>query len=394
MTYNEQKTEEQEKTFKDKIVDVAIKIVDKLPARNTILFESHPDMTDNTYWFFKYLSENDRVCNKYKLVWVVKKRESVRDELCGREIKCIINPPESFSEKVSYYYNLHSAKFIFDCNNYIMKHNPHQIRIFMGHGMPLKIIRDYDLNKGEVDMNMITSYIFNRYYFTVGNTNENTRNYGYCRTDILASNAGKRQKRDTTNIIWMPTYRQHSKGVRAIKNNFPLGLPVIKNHEQMTEINETLKENNTILYIRPHPVQDMSVLHLEEMSNITIANDEFLHKKGLQLYEFLTQTDALITDYSSVYYDYLMLERPIGLAIEDLDDFSAKWPMFFDDFKANYKCPYIYTVDDMKEFIKNVADDKDEYEEERLKAKNRFYDYTDNKVCERIYNFAVEEYGL
>lgn len=191
----------------------------------------------------------------------------------------------------------------------------------------------------------------------------------------------------------MPTYRQHTRADSLrIENNFPLGLPVIKSTEQMAEINEFLKENNTILYLRPHPAQDVSVMKLDEMSNIVIADNKYLN--GTQIYDFLTGTDALITDYSSVYYDYLMIDRPIALAIEDLDDFSAKWPMYFKDFKANYICPYIDTVDDLKKFIRDVATDNDEFREERLKAKHRFYDYTDGKTCERVYNFMVKEYKM
>lgn len=371
------------------------KLTAKLPRKNIIIFESIPAFSDNTYWFYRYLTQNEEVCKKYQFVWVVRSKEDFRHELLGKRITCIIKTTDDYKEKLRFAYYSNFAKFIVDCNDYIRKKNPQQKRVFLGHGMPLKIVKTYDLQKGEVDLNTITTYNFNRHFYDIGDTDENMRNFGYCRTDILYEHAGKRKDRDKTYIVWMPTYRQHKKGGElAIENHFPLGLPVIKSHEQMAEINEYLKENNTILYLRPHPAQDISVMHLDEMSNIIIADNDYLAEKGLQLYEFLTQTDALITDYSSVYYDYLMLDRPIALAIEDLDDFRSKWPMFFDDFKANYKCPYLYTVEDLKQFIKDTASDNDPYEEERLKAKNRFYDYTDGKTCERIYHFMVEEYGL
>ena len=89
-----------------------------------------------------------------------------------------------------------------------------------------------------------------------------------------------------------------------------------------------------------------------------------------------------------------MIDRPIALAVEDLEEFSKKWPMYFDDFKANYKCPYINTIEDLKKFIRDVATDNDEFKEERLKAKHRFYDFTDGKTCERVYKFMVKEYGM
>lgn len=366
-----------------------------MPRTDTIIFESNPDYADNTYWFFKYLAEKTDVFNRYEPIWIIKDRKNIRSELCGKRIKCILKTPETKQETRDYVKALYLSKFIIDCNSYVHKRHKDQVRVFLGHGMPLKIVKSYDLKKGEVDLNTITTYNFNKHFYDIGDTDENMRNFGYCRTDILHEHAGKRKNRDKTYIIWMPTYRQHQKGGDlTIDNSFPLGLPVIKTHGEMTQVNECLKENNTVLYLRPHPVQDTGVLHLEEMSNIIIADNGYLDKRNLQLYEFLTETDALITDYSSVYYDYLMLERPIALAVEDLEQFSAKWPMYFDNFKANYKCPYLETVDDLKRFITDTANDNDRFESERLEAKSRFYDYTDGKTCERIYNFLAKEYGF
>ncbi len=377
----------------EKLMQILSKTTAFLPRRNIIIFESIPSFADNTYWFFKYLVENTDVAKNYKLIWRVRTAEDVRAELCGAKIKCIVKNAVTLKQKLELVYYSVFAKFIVDCNDYVYKRSNKQKRVFLGHGMPMKIVKEYDLIKGEVDMNMITTYNFNEHFYDIGDKDENMRNYGYCRTDVMAEHAGIRKNRDKTYIIWMPTYRQHTRaGSLRIENNFPLGLPVIKSNEQMAEINEFLKENNTILYLRPHPSQDVSVMKLDEMSNIIIADNKYLG--DTQIYDFLTGTDALITDYSSVYYDYLMIDRPIALAVEDLDDFRAKWPMFFDDFKANYKCPYIYSLDDLKQFIKDVATDNDTYKEERTKAKERFNDFTDGKTCERIYNFMVKEYGL
>ncbi len=375
----------------NELPEIVIKLTNFMPRHNIIIFESIPSFSDNTYWFFKYLAEKTDTFKKYKPVWRVRTVDDIKDELCGVKIKCIVKNPKTTKQKIElgYYHNF--AKFIVDCNDYVYKKNNKQKRIFLGHGMPLKIVKDYDLIKGEVDMNMITSYNFNKHFYDIGDKDENMRNYGYCRTDVMAQHAGIRKNRDTTYIVWMPTYRQHTRSNDSrIKNNFPLGLPVIKSTDEMAEINEFLKEHNSVLYLRPHPSQDVSIMKLDEMSNIVIADNNYLG--GRQIYDFLTETDALITDYSSVYYDYLMIDRPIGLAIEDLDDFRAKWPMFYDDFKANYKCPYIYTLDELKKFILDVASDNDEYAQERQKAKCRFNDFTDGKTCERVYEFMKKEY--
>lgn len=384
------------------IVDTAAKIFHKitdiLPRKNIIIFESSPAFTDNTYWFYKYLVENTDIAKKYKLVWVVPKKEQFRNELAGEKITCILKITDDIKEKIRFAYYTIFAKYIIDSNDYIRKKHPDQKRIFLGHGMPVKIIATYNKQKGEVDLNAVTCYEFNSHYYECGDTDDNIKALGYCRADILASNAGKRKNQHTKYIIWMPTYRQH-KSVESIKmeNNFPLGLPVIKSHDELKEVNEYLRENNVVLYLRPHPVQDISILKIDEMSNIIIADNAFVDSKNMQLYEFLTETDALITDYSSVYYDYLMLERPVALAVEDFEEFSNKWDLFyssFDEFRTNYECPYLNTVEDLKKFIRDVAEDNDEFEAARLKARDKFYTYPDNKSCQRLYDYMKENFGL
>lgn len=371
------------------------KLTAKLPRKNIIIFESIPAFSDNTYWFYRYLTQNENVCKKYRFVWAVRSKADFQDELLGQKITCIIKTTDDYKEKLRFAYYSNFAKYIVDCNDYIRKKNPQQVRIFLGHGMPVKIADQYLLEQGETDLNTLTSSFFFEMYKQYGLPAETLSNIGYCRNDILCKHSGIRKDRKENSIIWMPTYRQHS-GVKNLKieNSFPLGLPVIKSHEQMAEINDFLKENNTVLYIRPHPAQDISVLHLDEMSNIVIANNDFLQKKNLQLYEFLTQTDALITDYSSVYYDYLLLDRPIALAVEDLEQFNQKWKLYFSDFKANYHCRYLDSPDDLKTFIREVVTDSDPFAKERAGEKKRFFDYTDDKSCERLYHYMKEHYNF
>lgn len=74
-----------------------------------------------------------------------------------------------------------------------------------------------------------------------------------------------------------------------------------RNKRAVTAVGRTAAEHNILLLFRPHPVQDLSVFHKEELPHIRIADDVFLASMECTLYELLAQTDALITDYSSVY---------------------------------------------------------------------------------------------
>ena len=83
-----------------------------------------------------------------------------------------------------------------------------------------------------------------------------------------------------------------------------------------------MKEKGVKIVVKLHPVQDLDKYDMMEMSNfILLSHAEFV-KRGMDLYKFMTQCDALITDYSSIFYDYLLLDRPIAFTEDDLEDYS------------------------------------------------------------------------
>ena len=68
-------------------------------------------------------------------------------------------------------------------------------------------------------------------------------------------------------------------------------------------INQTLAQNRVLLLIKPHQSQEMSFIKVSDYSNICIITNSMLENNKVQLYSLLSQVDALITDYSSIYHE-------------------------------------------------------------------------------------------
>lgn len=80
------------------------------------------------------------------------------------------------------------------------------------------------------------------------------------------------------------------------------------------QVNDALTRNNRLLIIKMHP--DSKLSFLKEYSNIQIV------EKDVDIYPILPLTHCLITDYSSIYFDYiLMKDKPVILFIPDLDNY-------------------------------------------------------------------------
>ena len=118
-------------------------------------------------------------------------------------------------------------------------------------------------------------------------------------------------------------------------------------------------------------------------------NDEFLNRHQLKLYQVLSLSDALITDYSSVYYDYLLTGNPVGLTIEDLDEYKETFTLAF-DYKENIKGNYIYNIDELVSFIQSVS--LGNQLEDLLVTKEKYHEDIGKSSCERIYEYLKNKY--
>ena len=61
-----------------------------------------------------------------------------------------------------------------------------------------------------------------------------------------------------------------------------------------------------------HPLQSGWSLDEGAYTNIRYVTEEMLQKSGIQLYELVGLMDGLISDYSSIAVDYMLLDRPLG----------------------------------------------------------------------------------
>jgi CDP-glycerol glycerophosphotransferase (TagB/SpsB family) len=214
---------------------------------------------------------------------------------------------------------------------------------------------------------------------------------GYPRNDIFADKT-KEHNRFGRYLMWLPTYRQHRlHPEQAVGENFAYGMPEVETKEQLLKLDKYLQNCKIKLYFRPHPVQDLSGLKKEKLSCIELADDRFLTKNGITVYEMLAGAQGLITDYSSVYYDFLLTERAIGLTIRDSAEYFDYYGCPFEHLSENVKGFYIKNFDDVLTFIKEVKEGNVPESENILEMKKKYHLFADGKASERIYRYMEEK---
>ena len=335
-----------------------------LPLKNTIIFESSPDLTDNSYYLFKYLVENYHIQDRYKLVWFMYDYSKRQDTLCDVPITCVDNNSKStgiVTKLKRLYYNF-TAKAIIDSNMFVYKKRNKQIRIYADHGMPLKEPVVYLSNIGKCDLVSVAGDFFKDIYGKYTDR-DSIQVMGLPRDEALLNK--DRSNSCVKKILWMPTFRQHKNRKGEPENIFPFGVPVAKTTEDFEKLNNSLKENNMLLLLRLHPAQNTAILKGVDASNIVIADNDYLKKNNMMLEDMLVDSDALITDYSSVYYDYMFTGNPIGLTFEDVDLYKETCDLVFDDIVKDMTGRLIWNMEDLLAFVNEINMNIDEYKKER-----------------------------
>lgn len=366
-------------------------LLDKLITKdNIIIFTSFEEMTDNSFAMYKYLLENDY---NYRLIWI--KDPNNKNVDSNKDVE--IYPYKTI--KGLYYYL--KSKYVFGTHGmyFNFPKNKNRIRVNLWHGMPLKPIANLDKRTRTVKARKDDFTISTSEYFqdimskAFGISKEKVIITGQPRNDLLFEKTdfykkyGIRKEIFSKVFIWLPTFRNSivDIGINTTMNDgdFKQNYLSVVPFDKLDELNKLLKEKKFLLIIKLHPFDVLQNEKFKDFSNIIILKNEDLVKNDEQLYPLLGSTDALITDYSSVWIDYEILNKPIFFAIHDYEEYKNTRGLLFEDFPSISPYPIIKNYEEVLKFLEN-------YEKIDLNKKentDKYNKYKDNKSCERIIKY-------
>ncbi len=176
-----------------------------------------------------------------------------------------------------------------------------------------------------------------------------------------------------TTMAYMPTWRgQSNHDVNTAEYNSQI------NH-LLHYLDENLLEHQK-LYVNFHPIVQKSV-KLDRYEHI------YPFPNGVDKYEFLNSVDALITDYSSVFFDYSITRKPIILYMYDYDEYMHDRGMYFDIKELPFR--KIYDLETLKNCIVNEEFRQDSYAQDETYIKKFIqYDSIDasRKMAELVFH--------
>lgn len=369
--------------------------------QNVIIFESFPELDGSPWMVYKELIRRGFE-KKYNLVWVGNSNFKA-----PKDIKYVpFFGMTSLHQVLIREVYLFRAKVIIESNRPILKTNPRTFRLHTQHGAPLKAgsnfykfaLKDADailsLSENTACLEKTIFSFPKDKIFTLGYP---TNDRLFEKIDLYKNGFWEElthTKKHFDKIIgWLPTHRRYWYNSRFDESKInPLGITLLKTNADYEKINYLMNAKNFLLAIQLHPAH-MKNIPKQGYSNIVFIPQSLKDSKKISTTNLLQNFDALITDYSAAYHEYILLNKPIALSIDDYEEYSSKVGFNIDYFDW-IKGVYLKDISDLMKFIEDVSNGIDSAKTEREKAKCRIHKYFDNHSTQRVVDFLVEKAKL
>ena len=368
----------------------------KLPIDEcSIVLESEGDCCDNAYALFDYMKENGYV-GKYRITWLVDHPENFKAEENVQYVQ----------KQIWQFFSKETIKALRTCKWYIYDHcnvmsdykkREKQLLIYLSHGWGYKAPKGSNINtdKSRFDIMTATGPLAAKGLSEYWNSPQSKVVVtGYPRLDYLFRNNSsvdaivqskwKFHKFDKV-IFWMPTFRQSwSKYISEnyIKNE--TGLPVFNDIDSLRKFDVFLNSINSLLVFKLHHLQaDLPVFKLA-FNNIIVIRDEELQKMGIQLYQLINYADAMISDYSSISIDFMIVDKPIIYTLDDYEEYSKSRGLFPEnaiDYMPGY---HVYNAQELEKDISEIVRGIDRHVEDRRNVVDQYHTFRDGNSSKRI----------
>ncbi len=178
-------------------------------------------------------------------------------------------------------------------------------------------------------------------------------------------------------ILYTPTHRDYESALKS-GNRSVLGFDY-----NADDIQQFLNVNGIVFICKLHPKQNALIVEKD------LPEGLLLHKPDERygLTELMQVSDALVTDYTSAYFDYLLLDKPVIFNFYDLELYKKERGVPFEPMSAIAAGEIVENVEEMKKALLDLDNNAINNKQKRAFVRDLFFTMQDTKSCERVYKF-------
>ncbi|EJP6619639.1 CDP-glycerol glycerophosphotransferase family protein [Staphylococcus pseudintermedius] len=344
-------------------------------------------ITDSPYAIFLGLNAHETFSN-YQHIWVVDHPDTL--VFYQEKFKVFQNVSFVIKESNEYLKALTESKFLI--NNatfpaYFTK-KPEQVYINTWHGTPLKHMGFDVKNNLKGSQNTMKNFLASDYMISPNAHTTNIFKYafkldglysgeileiGYPRIDLTintTANEAREYLAEHLNlkknpiILYCPTWR--GKNVNDPENS------LLNVFEEIKLLNQKLPHQ---VLVKVHPFVYSKAKEMPELKPYLVP--DFLDTNQL-----MPAVDLMITDYSSIFFDFLVTDKPIVFYVPDLDKYQNERGVYID--LCALPGPVADNIQDVITLVSNESYKDADVQEKYAKFKHNFVNYENGSVTERL----------
>ncbi|EGQ1670171.1 glycosyltransferase [Staphylococcus pseudintermedius] len=344
-------------------------------------------ITDSPYAIFLGLNAHETFSN-YQHIWVVDHPDTL--VFYQEKFKVFQNVSFVIKESNEYLKALTESKFLI--NNatfpaYFTK-KPQQIYINTWHGTPLKhmgfdvknnlkgsqnTMKNFLASDYMISPNAHTTNIFKHAFKLDGLYSGEILEMGYPRIDLTINTTAKEARKYLAEhlnlkkkpiILYCPTWR--GKNVNDPENS------LLNVFEEIKLLNQKLPYQ---VLVKVHPFVYSKAKEMPELKPYLVP--DFLDTNQL-----MPAVDLMITDYSSIFFDFLVTDKPIVFYVPDLDKYQNERGVYID--LCALPGPVADNIQDVITLVSNESYKDADVQEKYAKFKHNFVNYENGSVTERL----------
>lgn len=212
-----------------------------------------------------------------------------------------------------------------------------------------------------------TGYPRNDILFGWPKTNSLAWSLARINVDKQALELVKKAKSDGKIIcLYAPTYRKN------LSNPFESVI-------DLAGLSDFARQNNILFVLKLHPVMH-DCYEFSQYPNLLV------YDSYSDVYPLMPLCDILITDYSSIYFDYLLLDKPILFFAYDLENYLIEDSDMYFDYESMTPGAKCRNQKELENHLKDIISRgyEDDYAVMRKKIKSFTHDHDDNQSCRRL----------
>lgn len=172
-------------------------------------------------------------------------------------------------------------------------------------------------------------------------------------------------------VVYAPTWRESTDDLYSFSR------------DEVDALEGVFSRHDAVLGVRGHPkVREAEAYSARSGSDAVFSVDDLPDPNVL-----LRRTDVLVTDYSSIYIDFLLLDRPVLHFAYDLEAYRSERGFLYEPEDA-FAGPCPKTFDELLEHLDETLANPDAHADQREQARSLFHEHPDDSAREVVARIA------